>query len=106
MTAVGGGVVDPLSRYGSKTQFLWRYSDVGFDLLFPDTGLLDSTGLNVDVEGLNWAPFGGQVVVDSFPNFEIRLSHGAWLPDELPNIVLQPVFPLSGVVQIFENQPT
>ncbi len=97
------GVIDPLSRFGSKTQMLWRYTDVGLDLQDPLTGLLNRDFLNIDIEGMNWAPFGGQVNVDTYSQFEMRMSHANFLPDELlfPLPPFPPIYPASGLVNIF-----
>lgn len=95
MTPFPQGVQTPLSRLGSKLQTLWRYVDVGFSLT-------DETNINLDVEGLAWAPIGGAVVSDSYDEFSIRLAHSLWLPDEIPDpMTLFPVFPLSGLVKTF-----
>ncbi|TDJ68063.1 MAG: hypothetical protein E2O39_13670, partial [Planctomycetota bacterium] len=75
MSPIAGGVQTPLSNLGSKMQTVWRYADVGFSLE-------DTTNYNVDVEGLNWSPIGGQVIADNYAEFEIRLSHAKVLPDE------------------------
>jgi hypothetical protein len=50
---------------------------------------------NLDVEGMNWSPIGAQIIVDNFPDFEMRLSHGLYTPDE--------VFPTTGLVDIYDN---
>lgn len=104
MTTSLTGVREPLSRYGSKTQMLWRYADVGIDLLNLETGLLYNEFLNIDIEGINWAPRGGQVAVDSFDSFEMLMSHGFNLPDEPSNVPLQIVaLPNSGLADIFQT---
>ncbi len=90
----------PLSNFGSKAQFLWRYMDLGMELykLDVNTGewVIDPSTFNVDVEGLSWAPTGGEVVVDNYSKFEIALSHTGFFPDELGA-------PASGLVDLFEN---
>ena len=48
-TPFSSGIVTPLSNFGSKMQTLWRYADCNFSLN-------DPSNLNVDVEGLGWAP--------------------------------------------------
>ncbi len=97
MPAIPSGIQLPLTSMGCKLQALWRYCDVGFELL-------DETTNNVDVEHLYWAPAGGNVVADSFDLFEIRLSHTNVLPDETlvvpPGV---PAFPNSGLSDIFAN---
>ncbi len=87
------GVSTPLNPLGAKLQTVWRYCDVGFSTE-------DETNHNVDVEGLAWAPIGGQVVADVYSEFEIRLSHGHYLPDEhLSPTSLLPTKPQSGLVK-------
>ncbi|MBK7644037.1 MAG: hypothetical protein IPJ19_13465 [Planctomycetes bacterium] len=91
------GLQTPISGLGSKLQALWRYCDVGFTLL-------DESAFNVDVEHIYWAPVGGNVVADSFDEFEIRLSHTKVLPDEtFDPIANAAVFPNSGLVAEFDN---
>ncbi len=69
------GVQTPLSALGSKLQTVWRYCDLGWQVL-------DETKHNLDVTGLSWSPIGGQVLSDFFDRFEVRLSHSRRLPDE------------------------
>lgn len=91
------GVQTPLSGLGSKLQTIWRYCDVGF-------GLQDEANINVDVEGIAWAPVGGAAVADSFERFEMILSHSNRLPDETidPQSLL-PIYPNSGLGAIYGN---
>ena len=97
MTPFPQGIQTPLSGLGSKLQALWRYCDIGY-------GLGDEGLYNVDVEHLYWAPAGGNVVSDSFNQFEIRLSHTKVLPDETINpLTGAPVYPGSGLVDVFED---
>ena len=98
MSANAAGNQVPMSNYGAKMQTIWRHEDMNLPLL-------DETTYNIDVEGLNWAPLGGQAVVDNFDLFEIRLSHSAHYPDELvvnfpPPL---PAWPLSGFKQLYEK---
>ncbi len=87
----------PLSNNGSRLMRVWRYHDVaGFSLR-------DDATHNVDVESLWWQPFGGNLQVDNFPEFQIRVSHSRFLPDENVNAGLLPMFPNSGLVQTFDN---
>ncbi|MCC6408404.1 MAG: hypothetical protein IT453_14660, partial [Planctomycetes bacterium] len=89
------GVQTPLVPLGSKLMNLWRYHDVGFSLT-------DEATMNVDVEGLAWAPHGGSVVADQFPDLQIALTHSRFLPDEkLDPLSLLPSKPTSGVVTTF-----
>ncbi len=69
------GVQTPLAPLGSKLQTVWRYADLGW-------AVRDETKYNLDVVGLSWAPIGDQVINDFYENFEIRLSHSRFLPDE------------------------
>jgi hypothetical protein len=71
----GGGVFLPLNPLGTKLQMLWRYCDLGWQVL-------DETKFNVDVFGLSWSPIGGLVVSDFYDQFEMRLGHSRFLPDE------------------------
>jgi len=98
MTQFVGGIQTPLSKLGSKLQTLWRYCDLGFSLT-------DETNINMDVEGLSWAPVGGSVVTDEYDQFAILLYHCAWLPDEILDINGFPQWPASGVKPTFNNNP-
>jgi len=98
-TPFSSGIVTPLSNFGSKMQTLWRYADCAFSIN-------DPTNLNIDVEGPWRAPAGGSIVADAFDEFEIRLSHTRWAPDELIDPgSLFPQYPNSGLVQVFANNP-
>ena len=96
------GQTAPLSNFGSKTQLVWRYLDMGLDLYKQVPPLQDMvyeiqpTTFNIDVEGLSWAPFGGEVVPDSFTLFEMRLNHSKFFPDESGATS-------SGLVDIYDN---
>jgi hypothetical protein len=97
MLAFPQGVQTPLSNLGSRMQTVWRYADVGF-------GLQDITNFNVDVEGMNWAPVGNQIVADHYTNFEISLSHSKYQPDEyIDPSSLFPKFPNSGLKNSYAN---
>lgn len=82
----------PLVPQGSRTMSVWRYCDMGFSIF-------DESTVNLDVEGLNWVPLGGQLLSDFFEEFEIRLSHSIRLPDEGQNTALPgvPGAPNSGL---------
>ena len=84
------GVQTPLSPLGSKLQTVWRYCDLGFNIT-------DETVYNLDVEGISWAPAGGNVVADFYTDFEMRLSHSNRLPDEIVDNFLLPDWPNSGL---------
>jgi hypothetical protein len=97
MTPFTAGVQTPLSNLGSKLQTVWRYCDLGFSHN-------DESNMNIDVEGLSWAPIGGTIVSDAYTEFSIRLAHSTWLPDEVldPNSGF-PAWPASGLKQIYSN---
>lgn len=90
MGGFGLGVVTPLSAYGSKLQALWRYCDFNWRVR-------DESFHNIDVVGMSWAPVGGQVRSDFFAEFEMRLAHSRFLPDETPSANQAPLYPLSGI---------
>ncbi len=83
-------VDNPLTPLGAHMQSVWRYVDLGFSLL-------DESTMNVDVEGLAWAPFAGQVLADTFAQFEMSLGHSTRAPDEVVAKTLLPLFPDSGL---------
>jgi len=91
------GVIDPLSRFGSRLMTVWRYHDLGFPLF-------DESYLNIDVEGLYWAPIVPSLQFDIFPQFQIGLAHSAKLPDEFIDTMKMPpvpAWPASGLVETF-----
>jgi len=90
MIPLVAGVQTPLVPLGSKLHALWRYCDLGFSVR-------DETKYDVDVVGLSWAPRNGLVVNDFYPQFEIRLGHSRYLPDEAVDRFLLPRWPLSGL---------
>ncbi len=97
MTLFVGGIQTPLSSLGSKLHTLWRYCDVGFSLT-------DETNINMDVEGISWAPVGGSVVTDAYEEFQILLAHSEWLPDEyLSTSSGFPQWPGSGLRPTYAN---
>jgi len=83
-------VQTPFSPLGSKLQTLWRYCDLGWQVL-------DESKYDLDVVGLSWAPFGGRVIDDFFERFEIRLGHSRLLPDEALDAGSLPAHPSSGL---------
>jgi hypothetical protein len=86
------GALNPL---GAKLHSLWRYVDVGFSAT-------DETNYNVDVEGMAWAPVGGNAMADQYDEFRISLGHSVWQPDEALNPMSGfPNFPNSGLVKTF-----
>ena len=70
------GVQTPLSPLGSKMQAVWRYVDMGWRVT-------DESKYDLDVVGLSWSPAAGQVTADFYPQFEMRLAHSRYLPDEV-----------------------
>ncbi len=84
------GIGTPLVPLGAKVQTVWRYADLGL-------GIRDESRYNLDIEGLAWAPVGGQVIADVFSGFEIRLAHAERLPDESLSAILLPDYPESGL---------
>ena len=98
-----GPVQTPLSNLGSKMMSLYRYHDLGL-------GLVDDSTLNIDVEGLSWAPSHG-LQVDTFSRFRIAFCHSKFLPDERlimpppfpPPPPPAPQFPNSGLVKDFDG---
>jgi hypothetical protein len=96
MAAFGPGVQAPLVSLGCRLQTVWRYCDVGM-------ALSDESTFNVDVEGLDWSPVGGAVIADHFPQFEMRLAHSGFQPDEALGATLLPSYPLSGLATTFAS---
>lgn len=84
------GETTPLSQYGSKLMTLWRYVDMGI-------ALLDESSMNMDVEGLSWAPIGGAVIADVYQRFQVTLATSVRLPDEGFDFTTMNTFPNSGV---------
>ncbi len=80
----------PLTPLGARMTTLWRYCDMGWLVT-------DESKYNVDVEGLNWAPFQGRVSADSYEEFEIMLAHSRWLPDEYVDMYQLPLHRTSGL---------
>lgn len=98
MTPLTTGVSVPLNPLGAHMQGVWRYVDLGFSLQ-------DEAAMNLDVEGLAWAPVGGQVVADSFAGFEMALGHAARAPDEVRDATLLGAYPDSGLGTLYaDNQ--
>ena len=87
-------VHEPLVKHGCRLQNVWRFYDVGWTFA-------DTTNYNVDIEGLAWAPLGGDVIADVFNQFQIGLAHAAHQPDE----AWDPIFnvPLHGASGVTSN---
>ncbi|MSR62529.1 MAG: hypothetical protein EXS08_08795 [Planctomycetes bacterium] len=90
MTVGPLAIQTPFSPLGSKLQTLWRYCDLGWQVL-------DESKYDLDVVGLSWAPFGGRVVNDFFEGFEIRLAHSRFQPDESVSMQAVPAHERSGL---------
>lgn len=89
------GLQTPLSGLGSRMQTVWRYVDMGM-------GLTDLSQHDIDVEGLYWSPAEGNVVAETFQEFQMSLAHSAWLPDEVKAASSAlPQWPDSGLVDKF-----
>ncbi|MFT5289880.1 MAG: hypothetical protein ACI82F_001951, partial [Planctomycetota bacterium] len=89
MFALPVSIQEPLVPLGSKLQTLWRYADLGWLIT-------DETRVDLDVEGISWAPFAGSIVSDFYKGFEILLGHSSRLPDESLNMGAL-VYPNSGL---------
>jgi len=96
MQLVANPIITPHVPLGSRMQAVWRIYELGL-------GLHDPTTWDIDVEGLNWAPFGGSVQLDRFENFEIRLAHAGFLPDEEVTAANLPQWPNSGLLTTFDS---
>ena len=91
MNPVSSGVQTPLSPLGSRLMTVWRYVDFNY-------ALKDESLYNLDVEGMAWAPANGQVIADSYEQFQIALAHGNRFPDEMLGAATNlPAFPGSGL---------
>lgn len=100
-----GIAMNPLTRLGARTLTVWRYLDMGMSVATgwggPQQNFDDDT-FNLDVEGLWWSPSSAGVLVDNFPQFEMRLSHSKFLPDETLSMGA-PVWTSSGLVTNFAD---
>ncbi|MEM7307734.1 MAG: Ig-like domain-containing protein [Planctomycetota bacterium] len=83
MFAFPFGVQTPLSPLGSRMMTVWRHFDLGMSAT-------DPAGYNLDVEGLSWSPLSTGVAADYYEDFEIRLGHSHYLPDEAPGALAKP----------------
>ena len=86
-----GTFQEPLNPLGCKMMSLWRYFDMGLDVI-------DEAYVNIDVEHINWAPIGSKVLSEFYPDFSISLATSNRTPDETwtapPNTL---IFPTSGL---------
>jgi hypothetical protein len=74
-TPFSGGIREPLNHLGSRMMTVWRYCDMGMQAK-------DEATINIDIEGMSWSPFNGNVIGDYFPNFQMEFSHSRRFPDE------------------------
>ncbi len=103
--SVIGISMNPLTRLGARTMTVWRYLDMGLNVATGwggPTQAFDDDTFNLDVEGLWWSPSSAGVLVDNFPEFEMRLSHSKFLPDEVLAMGA-PVHTTSGLVDTFAD---
>jgi hypothetical protein len=85
------GVQTPVSPLGSKMQAVWRYADFGWRVM-------DEAYHNLDVVGLSLSPADTTVVADFYPEFEMRMAHSRFLPDETAPGAAAPKYPVSGLL--------
>ncbi|HPF14015.1 MAG TPA: Ig-like domain-containing protein [Planctomycetota bacterium] len=91
------GIQTPLSNLGLKMQSVYRFVDLGWTLE-------DASTANVDVTGLSWAPVNGLVTFDSYSEFEMRMSHCRYAPDEfIDGATLWPMWPDSGLSNVYTS---
>ncbi|MDF1797562.1 MAG: hypothetical protein P1V81_00145 [Planctomycetota bacterium] len=87
-----GTFAEPLNPLGCKMMSLWRYFDMGLDVQ-------DEAYVNIDIEHINWAPIGSNVISEFYPDFQVSLALTSRFPDESylspPNML---VFPQSGLL--------
>ncbi len=97
MTTITGGLQTPLSKLGSKMQTVYRFMDFGWSLE-------DVSTTNLDVTAISWSPVNGLVTFDAFSEFEIRMSHSKFAPDEIIDpATLWPWCPDSGLSDVFSE---
>ena len=71
-------IMTPLTPAGAVLMTCWGYHHLGF-------GLTSIAEMDVDVEGMNWSPFGALAFNDVFDRYSIALSHSERLPDDYIN---------------------
>lgn len=86
-----GTFQEPLNPLGCKMMSIWRYFDMGLDVI-------DEAFVNIDIEHVNWAPIGSKVLSEFYPDFSISFATSNRTPDETwvapPNAL---IFPTSGL---------
>ena len=95
----GQGIMTPLTPAGAVLMTCFGYHHLGL-------GLTSVAEFNLDVEGMNWAPFGGNVFDDAFPRYSLALAHSKYYPDDFISPTTgYPTWPNSGLlrVQVFDN---
>lgn len=92
MTAFPQGIQTPLSSLGSRLQTVYRHIDLNLSINA-------ITDIDLDVEGLSWAPFAGVLnVSDYFEHIRIDLAHSIFHPDEaISTASLLPLYPSTGL---------
>lgn len=100
----GTGTSLPLNPLGARTQFVWRYLDVGLPLHVNRTidSPVDMTALDLDIERSYLSPVGSQVVFEDYGEFQMSLSHALATPNEVVNAARQLADPNSGVGANFD----
>ncbi|KAA3608189.1 MAG: hypothetical protein DWQ01_14045 [Planctomycetota bacterium] len=73
--AFSQGIMTPLTPAGAVLHTVYGYHHLGL-------GLLSVSEFNLDIEGLNWSPFGGTVFDDTFDRYSIALAHSKYFPDD------------------------
>ncbi|MFN0207535.1 MAG: hypothetical protein ACKVS6_14610 [Planctomycetota bacterium] len=88
------GITTPFSALGARLQTVYRNVDVNLTV-----GAIDE--IDLDVEGLSWAPFSGLLnTSDFFQHIRIDMAHSLMYPDELWSPVSgNMVFPGSGLLE-------
>jgi hypothetical protein len=94
MGAPAAGMTTPFSSLGARLQTVYRNVDLNLDI-----GSIND--IDLDVEGLAWAPFAGSLnTSDFFKHVRVDLAHSVMYPDELFSPVSgQMVFPTTGLLE-------
>jgi hypothetical protein len=69
------GIMTPLTPGGAVMMTVYGYHHLGMGVTAPGE-------YNLDVEGLNWSPFGGIVLDDFFDRYSVALAHANRYPDD------------------------
>lgn len=95
----------PLAPLGARTQFIWRYRELGLNI-HADNNITNPVTVNemdLDVESIYLSPFGVNPVFESYPEFEIALAHTPVVPDEVVTPTNQLIDPNSGLFGNFAD---